>query len=283
MIIRSPLIFACLIVSPVTTAAQPSAPSSFEEMVQTSDRIIVGRVQGTNAGSVRLPNGGELSLGIKDPATGLVFTPYRVRVVTCLFDKNDSCRLEDMEIVLPGGTVYETVDGEPRLRTWEVAAAAAPLSPDGEDVLLFMTKRSDRYMPLGGSAARVRVDRSARTASVVLQFASPRFLSAEGRESARARVAAANPATTCPVFIESVPLDRLKELISLARQVPKPTSGTRHAIPDRTDACASDAVRERSVRLRAREVSQRLESSLGLGGYLDSIHRPDDRRRTFGT
>jgi len=283
MTIRSLWPVIWLLAPHLAVAAPPPGSFSFEEAVRMSDRIVIGTVQGTSAGSVRLADGGEIVLGIKDPVTGLVFTPYRVRIASCLFDKDESCRLGDSEVLIPGGTVYETVDGEQRLRTWEVAGAAgAPLPPTGDDVLLFMMKRNDRYLPLNESGARVRVDRSSGSASVVLRFESPRFLSAEGRESARARAATGNPATTRPVFIESVPLDRLKEMIVLARQVLKPTSGTRHAIPDRADAYASVAVRERGTRVRAGDDAQRRESPLGLRDPLDSVHRTNDGRWACG-
>ena len=203
---------------PCVVAAAPPASFSFEETVRMSDRIVIGTVQRAGGASVRLPNGRELALGVKDSATGLVFTPYRVRITECLFDRDASGRLGDGEVMIPGGTVYETVEGKRRLRTWEVAGAAgAPLPPTGDDVLLFMVKRNDRYLPINDSGARVRVDRSSGSASVVLRFASPRFLSDAGRESARARVASGNPATTRPLFIESVPIDRLKQMIALAR------------------------------------------------------------------
>jgi len=256
MTIRSLLPVVWLLVPSVASAAPPAAAFGFEEAVRMSDRIVVGTVQGTTGGSVTLPDGGALPLGVKDPATGVVFTPYRVHVSTCLLDQDTSCKREDIEVLIPGGTVYETVEGEQRLRTWEVAGAAGvPLPPAGEDVLLFMEERHGRYMPLNISGARIRVDRSSKTASVSLRFASPRFLSPAGRESAQARIDAGRPAATRPEFVESVPLDRLKELIQQALQVPKPTSGIRHAIPDRADACASDGVCERRARVRTGEVS----------------------------
>ena len=218
MTIRALCRVVCLLVPCVATAAPPPASLSFEETVRMSDLIVLGTVQGASGGSVRLPDGKEIALGIKDPATGLVFTPYRVRITECLFDRDASGRLGDGEVMIPGGTVYETVEGKRRLRTWEVAGAAgAPLPPTGDDVLLFMVKRNDRYLPINDSGARVRVDRSSESASVVLRFASPRFLSAEGRESARAHVAAGTPSTTRPLFIESVGVDRLKAMIALAR------------------------------------------------------------------
>jgi hypothetical protein len=225
---------------------------SFEETVQMSDRIVIGRVLGSSGGSARLSNGGEIALGIKDTATGLVFTPYRVRISECLFDTDGSCNHGDAEVLIPGGTVYETVEGQQRLRTWEVAGAAgAPLPPAGDDVLLFLAKRNNRYLPINDSGARVRVDRSPGSASVALRFASPRLLSAAGREAARARVAARNPATRPPEFMESVSLDRLKELIAIARQVPKPTSGTRDANPHRAAASDARVVRQRRSGVRA--------------------------------
>lgn len=249
---------ACLLVPCVAAAAPPPASLSFEETARMSDRIVIGTMQGASGGSVRLPDGGVIALGIKDPTTGLVFTPYRVNVSECVFDNDGSCGPGDAEILIPGGTVYETVEGQPRLRTWEVAGAAgAPLPPAGEDVLLFMTKRDDRYLPINDRGARVLVDRSLGSASVILRFASPRFLSPAGREAVRASAVNRNSAATPPEFIESVPLDRLKEMIALARQVLKPTSGTRDANPRRADAGDSHVVRQRRSRLRAGQVPRR--------------------------
>jgi len=217
-----------------------------------SDRIVIGTVQGSGAGSVRLPGGGEIALGIKDTSTGLVFTPYHVRISECLFDKDGTCSTGDTEVLIPGGTVYETIDGQQRLRTWEVAGAAgAPLPPAGDDVLLFLNKRNDRYLPINDSAARIRVDRSHGPASVALRFASPRLLTGAGSESARARVDTRQPAAARPGIIESVRLDRLKEMIATVRQVPRPTSGMRDANPRRADAGDAHAVRHRRSRVRA--------------------------------
>jgi len=279
MKIRSLWPVVWLLVPRIAAAAPPPASLGFEDAVKMSDRIIVGTVQGTGNGSVRLANGAEIALGIKDPATGLVFTPYRIRIDACLFDRDESCQLGDSEVLIPGGTVYETVNGEQRLRTWEVkGAAGAPLPPAGADVLLFMAKRNDRYLPLNDGGARVRVDHRAGSASVVLHFASPRFLSVEGRESAGARVVAGKPAAARPEFIESVRLDRLKALIALARQVPKPTSGNLHAIFDRADAYAAHTERQRGPRVCAGSVSERRDSALGLRNDPGSTHGPDDRR-----
>jgi hypothetical protein len=251
-----------------------------------SDRIVVGRVEGASGAAVVLPDGGKIVLGIKDPATGVVITPYRIQITECLFDKDEACRLGSMEVDVPGGTIYERVDGEDRLRTWEVAGAAGvPLPPMGADVLLFMTKSGDRFRPLNDCGARIRVEHAptSPSASVVLRFESPRFLSAEGRESARERAAAGNPATKRPVYIEAVSIDRLRELIAQARQVLKPTSGSRHANPDRADPCASASMRQRGARVRAGEISQRREPPLGFRNDLDPIHRPDDRGWACGS
>jgi len=232
-------------------AAAGPTPLTFEAAVRASDRIIVGTVQGAGAGSVRIGESNAIALGIKDAATGLVFTPYRVRVDQCLFDRGDACSSEDMEIFIPGGTVYETVDGEERLRTWEVAGGAgAPLPPIGSSVLLFMSERNGRHLPLNDRGARVPVDKSSGTAAVTLRFASPRFLSDAGQEAAHSRLAAGSHATTAPVFVESVELDRLKSMVELARQVLKPTSGLRHAIPGRVDFDDARFVRQRHSRIR---------------------------------
>ena len=283
---RLPCAALFLLVPGLAAASSPSGSISFEKAVRMSDRIIVGTVLGTAGEVARLPDGVELALGIKDPASGLVFTAYRVRIAMCLLDTDTACRPGDSEIQVPGGTVYETVDGEPRLRTWEVAGAAGvPLPSAGDEVLLFINKRNDRYLPLNDRGARVRVDRKSApgSASVVLRFESPRFLSEEGRAAAQARAAAANPATTRPEFVEAVPLDRLRELITLARQAPKPTSGTRHAIPDLADTHVVVIPHERGVRIRAGDDSRWRETPLGLRDDLDSAHRTDDGRRACGS
>ena len=183
---------------------------------------------------MRLPDGRAIALGIKDPSTGLVFTPYRVRVSECLFDDDGSCIPGDFEVLIPGGTVYETVGRQQRLRTWEVAGAAgAPLPPAGAEVLLFLTKRNGRYLPINDSGARVQVDRVEGRASVVLSFASPRLLSAAGREAARAGISSRAPATSRSELVESVPLAHLQELFAIARRVSTPSSGIRDANPPR--------------------------------------------------
>lgn len=228
--------------------ARPQDPLVFEDAVRSSDRIVIATVLGTSGGSAHIPGAGDVALGIKDPITGLVFTPYRVRIVTCLFDTTDSCRPGDGEVLVPGGTVYETVDGQQRLRTWEVAGAAGvPLPTGGDDLLLFMTERNGRYQPLNDRGARVPVERGLSGASVELRFKSPVFLSEDRRDSVRADSAKANPASTRPEFTESVDVDRLKSLIALARQVPKPTSGIGHAIPDRADVLGARIVGKRRV------------------------------------
>jgi len=264
--------------------ALPARALSFEEAVQQSDRIIVGTVRGVGVGLVKLPGGGEIALGIKEPSAGLVFTPYRIRITMCLLDADASCRPEDSEVLIPGGTIYETVNGERRLRTWDiVGGAGAALAPAGDEVVLFLRKRGDRYLPLNDAGARIRVDRSSGAESVVLRFASPRFLSAEGREAAQARAAEANPATTAPLFTESVSLVRLKEMIAIARRVPQPTSGTRHAIPDSAAACACLTALERDTRLCSGDDTHGRETPLGLGDDSGSVHRADHGRRACGS
>ena len=238
-----------LLASGVVMAAP--GPLTFEDAVRLSDRIIVGTVQGAGVGSVRLGDTKGIVLGIKDPSTGLVFTPYRIRIDQCLFDVDGPCAPGDTEVLIPGGTVYETVDGVERLRTWEVAGAAgAPLPALGGAVLLFMSRRNGRYLPLNDSGGRVTVEEASGVASVTLNFASPRFLTDAGRETARARLAAGPQGTTSPVFVESVELGHLKSMIQLVRQVPKPTSGLRHEIPGRDDVDDARLIRQRRSRIR---------------------------------
>ena len=235
---------SCLLATGAVVAAP--GPLSFEDAVRLSDRIIIGTVQGAGVGSARIGDSKGIVLGIKDPSTGLVFTPYRVRIDACLFDIDGSCSPGDTEVLIPGGTVYETVDGVERLRTWEVAGAAgAPLPPAGGAVLLFMSRRNGRYLPLNDSAARIPVHDASGTASVTLRFASPRFLTDAGRETAGARLAAGGQATTTPVFVESVQLGRLASMIQQVRQVPTPSSGLRHANPGSANGDDARLVRQR--------------------------------------
>ena len=250
MIRRGILCIAGLLV-PLSGHAAPVASSSFEQVVRMSDRIVVGTVETVGAGLARAEGSNEIVLGTKDPTTGLVFTPYRILVNTCLFDKDDSCTSGELEVLIPGGTVYENVDGRQRLRTWEVSGAAgAPLPPPGNDVLLFLTKRNGKYQPLNDASARLRVDRSSDQASVSLRFDSPRFLSDGVLESSRGRLAAETPAMSPPLFTESVEIERLPALIKLARQVLKPTSGIGHAIPDRVAVCDARRIRRGHTCLR---------------------------------
>lgn len=249
-----------------------------------SDRVVLATVNGPSGDTVRLPNGREITLGVKDPTNGVVFTPYRIVVSECLFDADDACAPGDGELSIPGGNIYETVDGQRRLRTWEVAGAASvPPPPAGAEFLLVMAKRQGRYVPLNDSGARVRVDRSSGSPAVSLSFGSPRFLSAVGLESARAEVGAAVPSTVRPTFTERVPLDRLRRVVALVREVPKPTSENLHATPVGAGARDDHALQRRRVRVRAGEDGRRSESSLGLGARHGSLDGPDDRRRSSGS
>jgi hypothetical protein len=253
---------ACVLAAGVAAAA----PLAFEDHVRLSDRIVIGEVQGAGSGVVRLSGGREVVLGTKDPSSGLVFTPYRIRVTECLFDKNGSCQAGDVEVLLPGGTIYETVDGAQRLRTWEIAGAAgAPLPPAGEGVLLFLTERNGRLFPLNDPRARVRVDLSSGSPLVSLRFSSPKLMTADALHLARPALNAGRPAATPPALVESVGIDRLKELIATVRQVPTPTSGMRHAVHDPVDARAACDLGRDSSRVRAGQDAHGGGSPLGVG------------------
>jgi hypothetical protein len=276
------LAIGCL-VAWLAVAAPPNAPRRFEDLVRLSDRIVLGTVQGAGDGSVRLPDGTEIPLGIHDPASRAVFTPHRVRITECLFDKDDSCAAGDSEVLTPGGTVYELVEGERRLRTWEVAGpAGAPLPPAGKDVLLFLTNRHGRLMALNEPGSRVLVDHSTGAPMVTLNFKSTRLLSPSARDSARGRIESTNAGSAPPSFTESVPVDRLRQLVLSAREVLKPTSGIRHATPTCAAANGDGALEQLSDRLRAGQDPQRRESPLDLGNHPDSTHGPGDGRRSCG-
>ena len=238
--------------APCVAAGSQRGVLGFEAAARMSDRIAIVTAQGPGGRFARLPDGRDISLGIKEPGSNLVFTPFRVRITECLFDSEGSCKTGDAEVLIPGGTIYETVDGVQRLRTWEVSgAASAPLPPAGEEVLLFMRRRNDRFLPLNDSGARLPIERSSGSASITLRFDSPGWLTGDGQASTCDRRLVGDQATADPGFVESVGIDRLKELIELARRVPTPTSGMRHANADRAHACDSHDVVERRTGLSA--------------------------------
>lgn len=245
-----------LMAAGVVSAARADARLHFEDLVRMSDRVVVATVQSASGGSVRLPNGRDINLGVKDPASGMVFTPYRIVVSECLFDADDACAPGESEVSIPGGNVFDTVDGEQRLRTWEVAGAGEPMSRAGEELVLMLAKRGGLYVSLNDSGARGRVDRSSDPPSIRLSFGSPRFLSAVGLASERARIGAAMPSTARPSFTERVPLDGLKRIVALARQVPEPSSETLHATPTRAGADDAHALQRRRAGVRAGEDSE---------------------------
>lgn len=284
MIRRGTRLAGVLIVYGAVSASWATTVLNFEDLVRMSDRIVLATVEGPSGDSVTLPNGTEIALGVKDAASGLVFTPYRIVVSECVFDAADACVPGDSEVSIPGGTLYETVDGERRLRTWEVGGAASvPLPRAGAELLLVTARRQGRHVPLNDAGARVRVDRSSASPAVRLTFGSPRFLSAAGLESARARPDAATPSTVRPSFTERVPLDELKRIVALARQVPKPTSENFDATPTGADAHVAHALRRRGARVCPGEDPRRSESTLGLGAHHGSADGADDRRRASGS
>ena len=265
-------------------AALAAVSLHFEDLVRMSDRIVVATVQGPSGGSVKLQNGKALPLGVKDEASGVVFTPYRIVVNACVLESDHACIPGKSEISIPGGNVYETVGGEQRLRTWEVAGAAGvPMHGNGEELLIMMRKRGHRYMPLNDRSARVPVDRSSGAPSVRLSFGSPRFLSAAARESNLAQSGATAPSTAPPSFTEMVPLDDLKRRVALARQVPEPTSEILHAIPSCADANDARDLQQCGARVCAGEGPERSESPLELGTHRASPDGSDERRRSCGS
>lgn len=146
-----------VLVLTIAGAGPALSSPSFEDLVRMSDRIVTGKVQGPAAGSVRLPDGKEIALGVKDPVSGIVYTAYRIVIDGCLFDADEECVPGESEVSFPGGTIYETVEGERRLRTWEIAGAGG-LPHAGEERLLMMTKRQGRYVALNDRAARATID-----------------------------------------------------------------------------------------------------------------------------
>lgn len=197
-------------------AAGPTLPLAFEDVLGLSDRVIVGSMQGPADGTVMLRNGSTLPLG--QFINGHVFTRYRITVTECSYDAENICVPGETEIMVPGGAVWQSVNGESRLIVWEIAGGATmPLSGKSTVVLFLVKHPSGTYHLLNDASARPAVDRSSGTPRVTLRFASPRLLSPEGRERIRGHLAHQNPATQRPVFIEQVPLDRLKRLIDDAR------------------------------------------------------------------
>jgi hypothetical protein len=280
---RSLGITGALIASAISFVGAAAASLTFEALIPMSDRVVLATVQSTVGGSVQLPNGRDVPLGAKDSASGVVFTAYRIAITECLFDVDDACLPGESEVSVPGGNVYETVDGHERLRTWEIGGAAgAPMPRAGEELLLILVKRKGRYVPLNDPGARIPVNRSSGPPSVRLSFGSPRFLSAAGLDSARSQ-AGATPSAARPLFSESVPIGELKRLVALARPVPKPTSEIPHAIPSCAIARDVGTLLQRRAGVRTGKDSERRESALELGTDRDSSDGCGDDRRSLGS
>lgn len=280
---RSLGIIGALIASAISFVGAAAASLTFEELIPMSDRVVLATVQSAVGGSVRLQNGRDVPLGAKDPASGVVFTAYRIAITECLFDVDDACLPGESEVSVPGGNVYETLDGHERLRTWEIGGAAGvPMPRAGEELLLILIKRKGGYAPVNDPGARVPVNRSSGLPSVRLSFGSPRFLSAAGLESVRSQANAA-PSTERPLFSENVPIGELKRLVALARPVPKPTSESLHAIPSCAIAHDAGALLRRRACVRAGKDSERRESPLELGTHRDSSDGCGDDRRSLGS
>jgi hypothetical protein len=195
----------------VVLGAQQSL--TFEQTVQLSDRVIGGTVIGTSGVMQKLPNGTSVPLGLK--ISGLVFTPYRVQVNDCFFDVDDKCNAGEVEVLVPGGSVFETVKGESTLVTYDIVGiASAPLA-DGAKLVLFLQKYNGHYRPVNAISARLPIREA--TNSVHLRFSSPQFLSQEAVGAVN-RFIAAHPSTP-PTFEDDVPLDQLKGKIVAARTV----------------------------------------------------------------
>jgi hypothetical protein len=281
---RSLGIIGALIASATAFVGAAAASLTFEELIPMSDRIVLATVKSAVGGSVRLPNGRDVPLGAKDPASGIVFTAYRIAITECLLDVDDACLPGESEVSVTGGNVYETVDGRERLRTWEIGGAAGvPMPRAGDELLLILVKRNGRYVPVNDPGARVPVNRSSGPPSVHLSFGSPRFLSAAGLESVRSQAGAAPPSTARPLFSENVPIGELRRLVALARPVPKPTSEIPHAIPSCAIAHDAGALLQRRACVRAGKDTERRESPLGLGTDCDSFDRCGDDRRSLGS
>jgi hypothetical protein len=110
--------------------------SNLQRSKKPCDRIVVATVLGADGETVRLPDGGELVLGFKIRNQTGLHVSYRVRIAACLFTRSRPAT-GDSEVVVPGGTVYESVDGASRLRTWRSRGGRRTLAPTGEDVPLF--------------------------------------------------------------------------------------------------------------------------------------------------
>jgi len=281
---RSLGILGALIASATVSVGASAASLTFDELIPMSDRVVLATIQSAVGGSVRLPNGRDVPLGEKDPASGLVFTAYRIAITECLFDVDDACVPGESEVSVPGGNVHETVDGQERLRTWEIGGAAGvPMPRAGEDLLLILVKRKGRYVPVNDTGARVPVNRSSGPPSVRLSFRSPRFLSAAGLESVRSQAGAAALSAARTLFSENVPLGELKRLVALARPVPEPTSEIPHAIPSSAVAHDAGALLQRRACVRAGKDSERRESPLELGTHRNSADGCGDDRRSLGS
>src|SRR5262245_1164916 len=93
---------SCLVLTCLSLVEARELP--FEDVVRMSERIVVAKFLGAGSGSATAANGARIVLGIKDPGTGLVFTPWRILVEECLFDLANACEEGEQDVFAPGGT-----------------------------------------------------------------------------------------------------------------------------------------------------------------------------------
>lgn len=162
--------------------ARALGPMTFEEAAYNSDRVVVGTVIGPVGDQAQLPDGTSLTLGFLDPGSNKVFTRYRINVTECVFDADASCALGASEILIPGGTVWRTVNGESRLQRWEVARMPGlPFEASSSGAVLFMRKVGTvGYQPLNDSGARLPVISAGGAQRVKLTLSSRRNPSEPG-------------------------------------------------------------------------------------------------------
>jgi hypothetical protein len=163
---------------------------------------------------------------------------FEIEIERCLLDQpatgaapdDGACRAGAIEVVVPGGTVWERVRGQLRLVDVHVTDPAIGAPPELLAESVFFLERlrgSTAWRIVPDRNARLDVHRRADGPRIVLAIDDPRLLSDEARRDPRTRTAlarrgrGARPAEGVAPAMELLrdeqPLDALPELLERAR------------------------------------------------------------------
>lgn len=186
---RSTLCVACTVALAASPAAGADRSMGLRQLAARADRVVHGAAT-RQLGTLVTAGGREITLGERVVLDGrpLVVRRFRVEVERCLFDENDACATGDLEVWVPGGTVWQDVRGTPRLVDVHVTdpAVGAPPALEAESVLfLERSPGSLAWRIVPDRNARLPVSRLAGDARVEIAVDDPRLLSDEARRDPR--------------------------------------------------------------------------------------------------